>query len=278
MNGNNLGEIKMEESVDNTKLNNLMSIHPEDMSYCQREEFLEELKQVRLIMPMEITSGIDFENLKEVKVGDSIKFDEGLRFKPFRLKDNQDNVVLPLFTDNNELKNSNIVTHVMVMYSSDIANMLKDLTDEFDSIALNFTNEYSITMPVMSFINLFNEKEENSILEDVLYDLKEHYIELPENLALYCRTDKPYFYDEIEDYVYTNKMPLNLHFSSSFNAEDEVLNEFLIPEGTKILFLGEAIDPKTNYPFILAPFNHFQFIEKESEYKYVWEWIGEDFY
>ena len=268
----------MKESVDNTKLNNLMSIHPEDMSYCQREDFLEELKQVRLIMPMEIISCVDFENLTQLKVGDSVKFDGGLRFKPFKLKDNQDNVILPLFTDENELKNSNIDNHVMVMYSSDIADMLKDLTDEFDSIALNLSNEYAISMTVMTFINLFNQKEENFILKDVLHELKEHYIELHENLALYCRTDKPYFYQKKDDNVYTNKMPLNLHFSSSFNEEDEVLNEFLIPEGTKILFLGEAIDPKTNYPFILAPFNHFQFIEKETEYKYVWEWIGEDFY
>ena len=55
----------MEKSVDNNKLNNLMSIHPEDMIYCQRQEFLEDLKQVRLIMLMEITSGIDFEKLKK---------------------------------------------------------------------------------------------------------------------------------------------------------------------------------------------------------------------
>lgn len=267
----------MEKTLDNTKLNNLMETPPEEMSYTQRKEILDELKVVRLIVPIEITSNSNIDNSTELNSGDSIEFDEGLRFKPFRFK-NQSQIYLPLFTDENHLKEANIITHVMVMYSSDIGNMLNDLVDEFDNVVLNLSSEHSIVIPISSFINLFNEKEEKSMLEDILRELKEHYIELPENLVLYCRTDQPYFYDEIENGVYTNSMPLNLHFSSFFNNEDKCLNKFLIPEGTKILFLGEVINPETNYPFILAPFNHFQFLEKESENEYKWEWIGEDFY
>jgi len=38
-----------------------------------------------------------FWKIKEVKVDDSINFDESLCFKPFRSKNNQNNVVLHLF-------------------------------------------------------------------------------------------------------------------------------------------------------------------------------------
>lgn len=282
----------MEEQVEKNYLNELMNIHPEDMNNQQKQNFIKELKIARLIMPMEITSNLDLENLTNVKVGETIKFDEGLRFKPFRIKNDDGEVALPLFTDDKHLQKSKIVTHVMVMYTSDIANMLKSLTNEFDEIVLNVASEYSIAMSVHSFIELFDDnysedivndqyeeaEEVDPIIKEVINALQNDYIEMPAPTVLYYREEKPYMFEDAEDGVYSTIIPFNMHIYSDFNIEMKIVNKLLIPQGTKILYIGNMVNTETHYPFIIAPLNHFRFIEKEDENTYVWEWIGEDFY
>ena len=79
-------------SLDNAKLKELMKIEPESMSKEEYESFVSEFKNAQLLLPVEIYSKTQ-----------SDEINEPLSFKPVTIEENGCKCI-PLFTDNEELK------------------------------------------------------------------------------------------------------------------------------------------------------------------------------
>lgn len=125
----------------NTKLKKLISI-PKDEASCEEDSALvEELKKAQLIMPIEITSY-------------SENIDEHLQFRPLKIADENENILIPLFSDDEELIKLNIECNAINIYSKNLAEMISE-TQEYDSIAINPFSEFSLTIPLKDFVELF---------------------------------------------------------------------------------------------------------------------------
>ena len=55
--------------VDNSKMEEILKIEPENMTAKEQAEFFNILKESQLFMPIEVTSSI-FDNIENAKVGD----------------------------------------------------------------------------------------------------------------------------------------------------------------------------------------------------------------
>ena len=101
-------------------------------------------------MPIEITSNFNPENLKEGEVG---KFEEPLRFKPISLTDDFGNNLIPLFSEESEIKSP---VSVMGMYVPDLADSFASGYDKsVDGVVFNPFSENPIMLPMETFIKMF---------------------------------------------------------------------------------------------------------------------------
>ena len=119
---------KLKESVkmDNSRLEEIMKIAPSEMTPQNQAEFLNLLKESNLILPVEITmGGFDLEN---AQVGDVIttKEETGFRIRPFA--DENQNLIVPLFTINEIMDELGFKSNCMVMHASEIADMIENST------------------------------------------------------------------------------------------------------------------------------------------------------
>ena len=84
----------------NEKLKELLNITPDEATEEDNDALIEEIKTAQLIMPIEITSKLEID---DAEVGDIIEIDDGLRFKPQKIIDDEKNVFIPLFSDDSEV-------------------------------------------------------------------------------------------------------------------------------------------------------------------------------
>ena len=92
-------------SLDNAKLKELMKIEPESMSKEEYESFVSEFKNAQLLLPVEIYSKTQ-----------SDEINEPLSFKPVTIEENGCKCI-PLFTDNEELKKDNPPVSVIAIFT-----------------------------------------------------------------------------------------------------------------------------------------------------------------
>ena len=137
--------------TDNTKLTELLKVKVETASPEHLQMLTEELKKSQLFMPIEITSNFELdENLSE---GDIFQPNEPLRFKPLRLTDDFGNELIPLFSEETEVKGK---TSIIGMYTQDLANSFASGYDEtIDGVVFNPFSENPIMLPMKTFINMF---------------------------------------------------------------------------------------------------------------------------
>ena len=137
--------------TDNTRLTELLKIKLETSGYEERHMLTEELKKSQLLMPIEITSNFDFdENLKE---GDVLELDNDLRFKPVSLTDDVGRDLIPLFSEESEIKGN---FSVIAMYTQDLADSFEDGYDEsIKGVVFNPFIENPVMLPMEIFINMF---------------------------------------------------------------------------------------------------------------------------
>ena len=95
-------------SLDNAKLKELMKIEPESMSKEEYESFVSEFKNAQLLLPVEIYSKTQ-----------SDEINEPLSFKPVTIEENGCKCI-PLFTDNEELKKDNPPVSVIAIFMKDL--------------------------------------------------------------------------------------------------------------------------------------------------------------
>ena len=137
--------------TDNTKLTELLKVKVETAGDEHLIALSEELRKSQLLMPIEITSKIGFDD--DLKEGDVIEFDEPLKFKPVSLTDDFGNELIPLFSDDSQFEGR---ISVIGMYIPDLADTFADGYDEnVDGVVFNPFSENPIMLPMETFIEMF---------------------------------------------------------------------------------------------------------------------------
>lgn len=137
----------------NEKLKELLNITPDEATEEDNDALIEEIKTAQLIMPIEITSKLEID---DAEVGDIIEIDNGLRFKPQKIIDNEKNVFIPLFSDDSEVYGH---TSAIDIYTKDLAEMIDDNPENISGVVLNPFSDFSVTLEMDSFLNLFKGEE-----------------------------------------------------------------------------------------------------------------------
>ena len=141
--------------MDNKRLEELLKIEPQDLTKEQYHEFLTILKESQFLMPIEITRGLS--NFEDLEVGQTGTLDEALRFKPVIFKNDLNRNIIPLFTNDEELRKTGAKFHAFGLFTQDLANMLKN-KENIDEISINPFSKFSISIHLDDFLNLFSKK------------------------------------------------------------------------------------------------------------------------
>ena len=139
--------------VDNSKIEEILKIEPENMTAKEQAEFFNILKESQLFMPIEVTSSI-FDNIENAKVGDTIESEEPFRFKPIAIN-GPSGKAIPLFTSKERMEEAGANVSCIAIFTEDLAGMLEQTGDEYSEVAINPFTTISIGMPLDGFLNLF---------------------------------------------------------------------------------------------------------------------------
>ena len=160
MDKQNLEELKQESAVDNSRLEELIK---RDITPQMQREFFEMLKESQLFLPVDF--GPDaFKDIENAKPGDEIEGPRGFSIQ--FLTDHEGRKAVPLFTSDEMMEQAGVRTSVMVIYMSDLADMLKQ-TDKYSVIAINPFTQFDLNMPIEAFLSQFDEECE---IEDIRND------------------------------------------------------------------------------------------------------------
>ena len=153
-----LAELKKENEVDNSRLEELIK---QDITPQMQIEVFDVLKESRLFLPVDF--GPDaFKGIENTKPGDKIEGPSGFNIQ--FLTDHNGNKAVPLFTSEEMMEKAGVRTSVMVIYMSDLADMLRQ-TDKYSVIAINPFTEFDLNMPIQAFLSQFNGDDELQITD-----------------------------------------------------------------------------------------------------------------
>lgn len=123
----------------NSKLKELLNINPDDATEEDNDALIEEIKNAKLIMPIEITSH-DSNNI------------EDFRFNPVKIADDDGRTYIPLFSDDSEVYGH---TSAINIYTKDLAEMIGDNPENIFGVVINPFSNYGVTLPMDSFLKIF---------------------------------------------------------------------------------------------------------------------------
>ena len=144
-----LDELKKEAIVDNSRLEELIK---QDITPQMQKEVFEELRKSRLFLPVDFGQDA-FKGIEDTKPGDEIEGPKGFNIQ--FLTDDDGNKAVPLFTSPEMMEKAGARTSVIVMYMSDLADMLRQ-TDRYSVIAINPFTEFDLNMPIGAFLAQFD--------------------------------------------------------------------------------------------------------------------------
>ena len=136
----------------NEKLYELINISPDEATKEDNDALLKELRNAQLIMPIEITSNLD---LDEIEVGDVLEFEDGLRFKPLKIVDENGRIYIPLYSDDSEVYGH---TSAIDIKTRDLAEMIGDNPENLFGVVINPFSKYNVELPMDSFLKIFDEE------------------------------------------------------------------------------------------------------------------------
>ena len=136
----------------NSELTELINIKRNDATKEDDAALIEELKNARLILPIEITSDIELDNAEE---GDIIELDEGFRFKPIKIVDDNGRVFIPLYSDNSQVHGH---TSAINIYAKDLARMIDDNPENIFGVVLNPFSKFNVELPMDTFLKIFEDE------------------------------------------------------------------------------------------------------------------------
>jgi hypothetical protein len=151
MDKQNSEELKSETAVDNSRLEELIA---QEITPQMEREVFKLLKEARLFMPVDF--GPDaFKGLENAKEGDVIDGPSGFDIQ--YLTDPNGKKAVPLFTSEEMMRKADALTSVIVIYMSDLADMLKQ-TDKYSIIAINPFTQLNLNMPIEAFLSQFRDE------------------------------------------------------------------------------------------------------------------------
>ena len=265
--------------IDNSELEDIMLIEPQNMTIADEEEFVRLLKEARLFIPIhwEKEEVYDIENQSVIDV---IKPVPPLGFNFISLTINDNERALVAFTRAEIMKEIKLKKDHIVMNMRDLAKVLIGFGDVFSSIVINPQTEHSISISVASFLNMFVEKAKDPFiisLEQTLKTMKVNSQELENNTMLFIRSEYEFMENESKDGIFTAKMPLKASTNPSFESNLPILHKLMMFEGQKIFYTGKA-NEQTEYDVLIAPGTEFKKVFDEDEDNSVWKCINQPFY
>ena len=136
----------------NSELTELINIKRDVATKEDDAALIEELKNARLILPIEITSDIELDNAEE---GDIIELDEGFRFKPIKIVDDNGRVFIPLYSDDSQVHGH---TSAINIYAKDLARMIDDNPENIFGVVLNPFSKFNVELPMDTFLKIFEDE------------------------------------------------------------------------------------------------------------------------
>lgn len=136
----------------NEKLYELININPDEATEEDNDALIKELSNAQLIMPIEITSNLD---LDDIEVGDVLEFEDGLRFKPVKIIDENGRVYIPLYTNDSEVHGH---TSAIDIKTRDLAEMIGDNPENLFGVVINPFGKYNVELPMDSFLKIFDDE------------------------------------------------------------------------------------------------------------------------
>lgn len=136
----------------NSELTELINIKRNDATKEDDAALIEELKNARLILPIEITSDIELDNAEE---GDIIELDEGFKFKPIKIVDDNGRVFIPLYSDDSQVHGH---TSAINIYAKDLARMIDDNPENIFGVVLNPFSRFNVELPMDTFLKIFEDE------------------------------------------------------------------------------------------------------------------------
>ncbi len=269
--------LKKHTEVDNSELEALLE---EDITPEMQFRLFEILKKSQLYLPVTPSPNM-FEGIENAKVGDTFQPKGQAGFDINYLTDNEGNKAVPLFTSSEMMEKAGVASSVMVMFTSDLADMLKQ-SDRYQAVAINPFTEHDINMPFEAFISMFDEptpraKEYFETMEAILKILKEKSIVLEEDYAFYVRDNEPFMKNLAVDGVFVPDIPFNASTRKDFHGEMKYLNILLMPKTSRIVYTGDFVDENA-YDVIIAPGSEFEEVENIDEFTTVWKCRAQPFY
>lgn len=141
----------------NSELTELINIKRDNATKEDDAALIEELKNARLILPIEITSDIELDNAEE---GDIIELDEGFKFKPIKIVDDNGRVFIPLYSDDSQVHGH---TSAINIYAKDLARMIDDNPENIFGVVLNPFSKFNVELPMDTFLKIFERWKLNFI-------------------------------------------------------------------------------------------------------------------
>lgn len=136
----------------NSELSELINIKRDNATKEDDAALIEELKNARLILPIEITSDIELDNAEE---GDIIELDEGFKFKPIKIVDDNGRVFIPLYSDDSQVHGH---TSAINIYAKDLARMIDDNPENIFGVVLNPFSKFNVELPMDTFLKIFEDE------------------------------------------------------------------------------------------------------------------------
>lgn len=144
----------MEEA--NKRINQILAMDEEDYTDEIIEEFVQELKGAKFLIPMEVDEeSIDLDSLGE---DEEIELSDDVEFVIIKMEDEDGNEFIPVFTGDFETE-IDLPGTGLVMDAEDLALLLFDEeldNEKMDSIYINPFTDYPAEMGFYNYLELFD--------------------------------------------------------------------------------------------------------------------------
>jgi len=269
----------MEEcAVDNSRLEELIKEMDEGLvDPKKREEFFELFKKSNLHMPV-VLSDEWFEDIENFEPGRIRTTGENAGFNINYIKLGGDEKAVPLFTSSELMESTGLKSSTIVLFMSDLANMLKQ-TKRYSWVLINPYTDLDVHMPLESFLGLFNEMtlEQREATDKLLFLLKTQSIKIDQNIKVVFRCEEDVMKERAVNGVFIPDIPFKASSFPDFQKELKYTNIILIPKNKRVLYFGGIVDKET-FDTIIAPETEFELVEELDEFTRVWGVGRQPFY
>lgn len=243
------------DGKDNGRLKELMKTPLANMTVTAQDEFVEELLNTSLFLPVDIDS--DFSSLED---------DDTIRFSPIVAKQVDGKGILPLFTDEEESEKFDYPNFVRVGCDEVAAILVQ--SEGVDDVVLNLGSENAVGLTVESFLDLVSATKIQEVVDLVTLNSKP----LKRETRFYLREEVPLMKKLAEDGVFTSKFPFNASFKDNFQENCDYLNILIVPKGIRVLYVGEN---GTYGDSIFPPVIRFRFVEEDGNVM-TWKCVSQE--